>query len=216
MDEFHQTKEEKVYAKTQADGLARHEEKGKETGEVFAGDLDGLYAKVNGQIANIDQLKTFQSSVNAEVARLSGGWRDEATKGGQAIHGQDTQKAYQHGLSLNIPQEYGSQHALSDGGRFGFQAVQNINKKMKKGIGEAFSFTFDPDPSQFKGSINEHVDVDAAVREHEDFYQNVLFNPAMMGRGFSPQLYHQREQQIRRDGRAHDTLYPEPFYFKNN
>jgi RHS repeat-associated protein len=216
VDEFHQTKEEKVFAKTQEDGLARHEENGKPTGEVFAGDLDGLYAKVNGQIATIDQLASFQSSVNSEVARLSSDWKAMASEGGQTIHGTEVQKAYQHGFSLNIPQEYGSKHALSDGGRFGFQAVQNINKKMKKGIGEAFSFTFDPDPSQFKGSINEHVNVDTAVREHEDFYQNVLFNPAMMGHGYNPQLYHQREQQMGRDGRVHETLFPNPFYFQNN
>jgi hypothetical protein len=218
VDEFHQTKEEKVYAKTQDDGLARHEENGKATGEVFAGDLDGLYAKVNGQIAHIDQLKNFQSAVNAEVARLSEGWRAEAVKGGQTIQDRHNQiqVAYQHGFSLNIPQEYGSSHALSDGGRFGFQAVENINKKMKKGIGEAFSFTFDPDPSQFKAGINEHVDVDAALKEHETYYKNVLFNPLAFGRGFSPKLFSQRISQVFRDKRLHFKLYPKPFYYQNN
>jgi RHS repeat-associated protein len=215
IDEFHQTKEEKVFAKTREDGLARHEEEGKETGEVFAGDLDGLYAKLNGQIATIDHLANFQSSVNKEVERLSADWKAMANEGGQTIHGTEVQKAYQHGFSLNIPQEYGTKHALSDGGRFGFQAIENINTKMKKGIGGAFSFKFDPNESRFRESINEHVNVDAAVQEHEAFYTDHLFNPA--SESFNRRLNDQRVKQSWRDqGEVHEKLFPKPFYYKNN
>jgi RHS repeat-associated protein len=211
IDEFHQTKEEKVVVKTRADGLAYHEDKyGRETGEKFAGDLDGLYAKLNGQIATIHDLTQFQHKVNAEVKRLSDGWRDLAREGGQTIHGSAPQKAYQHGFSLNIPQEFGTKHRLSKGGFFGYDAIEMINVKMTKGIGEAFSFKFDGDQMH----INEHVDVDRAVQEHEDYYQNTLFKPG--ADGFNLGLFIQRIRQIHRDGRVHGKWFPDPFYIKNN
>jgi len=213
LDEFYQTKPEKVFAKTQEDGLVRHVDKeGKDTGELYAGDVDGLYAKVNGQIASMAELQRFQSAVNKEVANLTSGYRDMAGQAGAEINGGEVQKVYQHGFSLNIPQEYGSRHALSKGGRFGYQAIADINTKMTKGIGEAFSVKFDPHELK----INEHVDVDAAVLEHQSHYRDVMFNPRMIGRGFSPQLYIQRKLQSWRDGRVHEKLFPEPFYLKNN
>lgn len=215
LDEFYQTKEEKVYAKTQDDGIAHHDIDGVLTGEQFTGDMDGLYAKLNGEIATIDQLTAFQNAVNAEAASLSKGYREMAEGGGGYIHQTEVQKVYQHGFSLNIPQEYGSKHALSDGGRFGYQAVENINKKMKKGIGEAFSIAFDSNnPNEIE--INDKVDVDGMVQEHESFYKDVLFNPWAAGKGFNRELFNQRKRQMRRDaGRVHDTLFPKPFYMKN-
>ncbi len=211
LDEFYQTKEEKVVVKTEEDGLARHEVNEEKTGEVFVGDVDGLYAKLNGQIASMSELQRFQNAVNSEVARLTSGYKDMAIQAGAEIKGHEIQKVYQHGFSLNIPQEYGSRHALSDGGYFGYHAIEMINKKMTKGIGEAFSITFDPNELK----INEHVDVDAAVLEHESFYKNVMFNPQMRGKGFDLRLTLQRAVQMRRDKKVHEKLFPVPFYYKN-
>ncbi|HAV65602.1 MAG TPA: hypothetical protein DCY13_24905, partial [Verrucomicrobiales bacterium] len=211
IEEFHQSKEERVYSKTQENGLAEHE------GRSFAGDLDGLYAKVNGQIARLDMLQRFQDEVNREVADLSVSWRLAAGAEGRPIKGDQIQKAYQHGFSLNIPQEFGTPHALSPehagtGERtFGHWAVSEINAKMKKGIGNAFSFTFDPGGLRIKDS----VDVDMALKEHVRHYHNVMFNPAARGRGFEERIYNRRMEQIQRDGGVERALYPYPFYIPN-
>lgn len=209
VDEFLQGKEEKVYDKSDADAIVVY----KKTGERYTSDVDGLYALRNGQIADIGALKAFQDAVNDVHGEIQGGWR-EITE----AHGQKTeetvgglQKVYQHGFSMNIPQEYGSQHELSPGGTFGFWAMDAINTKMTKGIGGAFAFSFEGD----RIKIQKTVDVDALLNRHEEYYQNVLFNPAAKGKGFNEELYNQRMQQIDKDGIASRTFFPLPFYIKN-
>lgn len=209
VDEFFQGKDEKVYDKSDDRAVATYEK----TGEHYTSDVDGLYAKRNGVIASIDELRKFQSAVNNEAFAIQGGWR-EITES----HGQSTvetvgglQKVYQHGFSLNIPQEYGSKHALSPGGTFGYWAIEAINTKMKKGIGGAFAFSFEDEGIR----VQDKVNVDDMLVEHENYYKNTLLNPRMWGKGFSPKLYFQRALQYAKDLRAPAKLYPLPFYTKN-
>ncbi|HLH54228.1 MAG TPA: RHS repeat-associated core domain-containing protein, partial [Verrucomicrobiae bacterium] len=137
MDEFHQTKPEWVHNKSGSDALVH------EKGKTFTSDLDGLYAKRNGQVATRSEIEGFQAAVNQEVSRLSSGWRELTGAHGQEFHGQQIQKAYQHGFTLNIPQQWGMKHDLSPGGKFGLWAYREIQSKMKKGTGEAFAFKLD-------------------------------------------------------------------------
>jgi RHS repeat-associated protein len=206
VDEFLQGKEEKVYEKSDDRAVVVFPE----TGERFTSDVDGLYAKRNGQIASIDELKRFQDAVNDVHKEIQGGWREITERAGQ--HTEQTvggeQKVYQHGFSLNIPQEYGSAHKLSPGGTFGYKAMNGINIKMRKGIGGAFAFGFDGDEIR----VQDTVDVNALLKEHEAYYNDVLFNPEAKGRGFNEDLYNQRMQQMDKDGVAHRTLFPLPFY----
>ncbi len=177
--------------------------------------MDGLYAKRNGEIANKKDLDAFQQAVNAEMENLNSGFREISGEHGAKMNNKEVQKAYQHGFSLNIPQEYGSRNdALNPGGRMGIEVFDWIESKMKKGTGEAFSFKFDP--KEGKLAINENVDVNAAIKEHEDFYENFLFNPKAAGSGkFDQVLYEQRQAQISRDGRAPKTMFPSTFYGHN-
>jgi RHS repeat-associated protein len=208
MDEFHQGKPEKVVSKTdEQTGLVLHEK----TGEVFASDLDGLYAKRNGQIASLEDLRAFQGAVNDEVAKLTQGWRKLAEAGGQEIHGHEVQKAYQHGFSLNLPQEYGMAHELSPGGTFGQHAWGMIEEKMKAGTKEAFAFKLDNVNQGIE--FTEHVNVNAAIAEHEDYYHSVVFNPAAgQAGGFNAALYSQRQRQFRMDGFEPEKMFPSTFY----
>jgi RHS repeat-associated protein len=203
-DQFHQGKAEWVEAKTDESGLVHDE------GKTFASDLDGLYAKRNGQIASLKELRAFQGAVNDEVGRLTKGWREQAEMGGQEIHGQEIQKAYQHGFSLNIPQEYGMKHDLSPGGTFGSHAWEMIELKMKKGTKEAFMFKLDDLKKGFE--FKENVNVNEAIKEHEDYYRNVMFNPGARGKGFNEALYNQRQRQFQKDGESPATMFPKTFY----
>jgi RHS repeat-associated protein len=206
MDEFHQGKPEWVEAKTDGQTGLVHDR-----GQTFASDLDGLYAKRNGQIASLEELRAFQGAVNSEVENLTKGWRKLAEAGGQEIHGHEVQKAYQHGFSLNLPQEYGMAHELSPGGTFGEHAWEKIESKMKAGTKEAFAFKLDNLNQGIE--FTEHVNVNAAIKEHEDYYRNVLFNPAAgKAGGFNAELYSQRQRQFRMEGFEPETMFPSTFY----
>ncbi|MBL9167132.1 MAG: Ig-like domain-containing protein [Verrucomicrobiales bacterium] len=207
LDRFHQTKEEKVSNKTEECGLAIHQNKDGSV-ELFTGDLDGLYLLRNGQVSTLRQTQKFQEAVNREVARLSSGWKHMAEKGGQEIHGTQVQKAYQHGVSFNIPQEYGTRNKLMEGGRCGFAGFDWIESKMLKGTGTAFSFRLDDDGSNMK--INESVDVNKMLNMYDSHYKDVMLNPN--SKGFDRVLHNRRLKQYQRDGRRPSTLFPKTFF----
>jgi RHS repeat-associated protein len=203
VDKFIQGKEERVSGKSDPlTALVFHE------GHIFTSDLDGLSAKRNGQIATLEEVKTFQDSVNAEIANLTPGWRESAAKEGRIILGTEVQKGYQHGISLNIPQEYGTRNdALKVGGTMDIHVFDWIESKMKKGTGEAFSFgVADGDTV----NVNFNVDVNSLLREYGNFYDNTLFNPGSSG--FNAQMYNRVQMQYKLDGRAPALWYPKTFY----
>jgi len=158
--------------KTQNNALVKHK------GREYTGDLDGLYLLHNGQPATLEQTQSFQAKINDEMARLSPGYRDLAGAGGQKFHGGDeTQMAYHHGVSLNLPQEYGTKNNSMEGvTHMGWKVWNNLERKMKKGTGEAFAFSMSKDGNGF--DLNPNVDVNRMIRKYEKFYNQELFNPA--------------------------------------
>ena len=203
VDKFIQGKAEEVSGKSDpATALVIHK------GRIYTSDLDGLYGKRNGEVATLEEVKAFQQAVNDEIARLTPGWRDLAAKEGRLIMSNETQKGYQHGISLNIPQEYGTRNdALKLGGTMDIHVFDWIESKMKKGTGEAFSFGVNGrDSIQF----NENVDVNSVIREYENFYNNVLFNPGSSG--FNAEMFNRIQAQYKLDGRAPALLFPKTFY----
>jgi RHS repeat-associated protein len=203
VDKFIQGKPEEVSGKSDpATALVIHK------GLIYTSDLDGLYGKRNGEVATLEEVKAFQQAVNDEIARLTPGWRELAAKEGRLIMSNETQKGYQHGISLNIPQEYGTHNdALKVGGTMDIHVFDWIESKMKKGTGEAFSFGVNGrDSIQF----NENVDVNSVIRDYENFYNNVLFNPGSSG--FNAEMFNRIQAQYKLDGRAPALLFPKTFY----
>lgn len=206
------TKPEWVYNKTGDDGIvtqSKKDEHGNEVEYQFAGDLDGLYAKQNGHIAHHTEVARVQEAINAEMKRINADFNSHARSQGIDIFSDAPQLAYQHGISLNIPQEVGTPHDLSvkTGKLFGWWAINEINTKMKKGIGNAFSFTLTGEGAGF----NPHVNVDRMVRQYRDYYKNVMFNPASEG---YDAVIHQR-RWIMLGSRMDKDVFPKPFSFKN-
>jgi len=171
-EEGYQGKIEEIVDKTQNNALVKHK------GREYTGDLDGLYLLHNGQPATLEQTQSFQAKINDEMARLSPGYRDLAGAGGQKFHGGDeTQMAYHHGVSLNLPQEYGTKNNSMEGvTHMGWKVWNNLERKMKKGTGEAFAFSMSKDGNGF--DLNPNVDVNRMIRKYEKFYNQELFNPA--------------------------------------
>lgn len=207
------TKPEWVYNKTGDDGIvtqSKKDEHGNDVEYQFAGDLDGLYAKQNGHIAHHTEVARVQDAINAEMKRINADFNSHARSQGIDIFSDAPQLAYQHGISLNIPQEVGTPHDLSvkTGKLFGWWAINEINTKMKKGIGNAFSFTLTGEGAGF----NPHVNVDRVVRQYRDYYKNVMFNPR--SEGYDAVIHHRRWIMLK--GRMDKDVFPKPFSYQNN
>ena len=210
------TKPEWVYDKTGDDGIVWPTIRDKDdniigkTGDQFVGDLDGLYAKQNGHIAHHTEVARVQEAINSEIARINDDFNSHARSEGVDIFSDAPQLAYQHGISMNIPQEVGTHHDLSPGGKFGWWAINEINSKMKKGIGNAFAFTLTGSGAGF----NAHVNVDKIVKEYKRFYKQEMFNPA--SRRYDKEIHWRRLLQLGREEALDKNIFPDPFDLKNN
>ena len=139
-----------------------------------------------------------------------------AAAGGQKFPGGDeTQMAYHHGVSLNLPQEYGTRNDSMEGvTHMGIAVWDNLGRKMKKGTGEAFAFGLNKKGNGF--DYIDNVDVNAMIKKYEKFYDEVLFNPEAAGRGYDPEAMARYNDQIARDqGKFSITWYPKSFYGHN-
>lgn len=208
------TKPEWVYDKTRENGIVRPTIKSKETegkswetGHAFAGDIDGFSAKINGHIAHHLEVNRFQNEVNKEIAKISDDFNEFARSEGVHVMQKGEQLAYQHGISMNIPQEVGTDHSLSPSGKFGWWAINEINVKMKKGIGNVFSFSFTGETAGFR----ESVSVNDIVSEYRKYYSEVMFNPRMDGNGYDKTIHERRIQQLSSEGALDKDIFPTPF-----
>lgn len=210
-EEGYQGKIEEIVNKTQDNGLVEH------NGRNYTGDLDGLYLLRNGEPATLEQTQDFQARVNAEMKRLSPGYRDLAAAGGQRFHGgEETQMAYHHGVSLNLPQEYGTKNNSMEGvTHMGWAVWNNLERKMKKGTGEAFAFSLSRDGNGF--DFNSNVDVNKMIKKYEKFYSQELFNPASSKYdGVAAQRYKaQVDIDIGNGGSQPLRWFPQTFYGHN-
>ncbi|MBK8001599.1 MAG: Ig-like domain-containing protein [Verrucomicrobia bacterium] len=210
------TKPEWVYDKTAADGVVRptikgiKEKKDKslgETGHAFAGDIDGFSARINNHIAHHLDVNRFQDAVNKEIGRISNDFNEFARSEGVHVMQKGEQLAYQHGISMNIPQEVGTDHGLSPSGKFGWWAINEINVKMKKGIGNVFSFSFTGENAGFRESVN----VNQIVSDYRNYYTDVMFNPKMDGKGYDKTIHERRIEQLSSEGALDKDIFPTPF-----
>ncbi len=209
-EEGYQGKIEEIVNKTKDNALVEH--KGKE----YTGDLDGLYLLRNGEPATLEQTKQFQDRINNEMERLAPDYRKLAAEGGQVFHDDVVQKAYMHGISLNLPQEYGTANSsMPNVTSMGWKVWNNIETKMKKGTGEAFAFGMNKNGNGF--DFNPSVDVNAMIKKYERFYTHELFNPA--SEKYDPVASERYQSQVKTDlengGSQPLYWFPKTFYGHN-
>ena len=179
-------------------------------GKTYTGDLDGLYLLSNGQPMTLAQTRKFQMDVNREIARLSPGFRSITDLTKQQFHANEFQQAYQHGMSFNLPQEYGTPNFSMEGHAvLGIAHWDNLELKMKKGTGEAFAFGFAERGAAL--NFNENVNVNKMLSLHEQFYTDVLLKPSHRGADIG--AIRRREAQWEADGGRYPTrMFPTTFY----
>jgi hypothetical protein len=194
------TKIEDIYDKT-VNGTVRHK------GELYTGDVDGLYLRRGEQFLRLDEVKAFQDDVNNEVATLTKVHMEHLERVGKSAHWTEPSKPFNHGMTAHVQEEIGTAHALSTGGYFGKEGINNLLKKVKKmpeGFAITVSGTRDNPTVSLRGLSQD--DVRGIFADKNVQFQKML-DPK------EPEYFHEPTfirvlEQMYRDGDVETTRFP--------